>query len=168
MARILVDVKVARNLLREPQRRKLAVAAQILKRTADLYTGNDMKKLLPLWGGGVITHGQPKSKEFIIGVTKEAKKLDKKDTALDHLCRVTETAQIILTKAKHMSLTEIEDVLLSRSITMRTTKSENNTDLRNAVKRCEDPDNWEECYNKAGIEYELTGTRVVQIDADPA
>ena len=48
-----------------------------MKNTAELYKGN--KSLLPLWGGGVITHGVPKVKKCIIGITEAAKKEDNKN-----------------------------------------------------------------------------------------
>jgi hypothetical protein len=46
---------VTKNDLNELQQKKLTTAANILHKTADLF--DDTQSLLPLWGGGVITHG---------------------------------------------------------------------------------------------------------------
>ena len=153
---ISVDLRQAREALNDLQREKLHVAANILKNTAGLYRGN--KSHLPLWAAGVVTHGQPKSRLFEIGATHEARKLRKTDkhlTTLDHLHRVTATAEYVLTRASALTVTEIEDILLQRAITMRTTRTENNHHLKVALEKCTDNDDWQELYNVAGVTYEL-------------
>lgn len=81
---------ITKKELNELQQKKLTVAAGILHRTAPLFDGT--QSLLPLWGGGVITHGIPKFIKCVISITEDAKKAKKKDTTNDHLYRVTETA----------------------------------------------------------------------------
>ena len=109
------------------QAEKLRLAAEILKATAHLY---DAAKptLLPHWGGGVITHGQPKSTSLIIGISREAQKAPKDTRTRDHLYRVTQTAETILVsiqKTPGISISEIEQMLLDRAVYMVVTKSEN-------------------------------------------
>lgn len=87
---------ISKKDLNKLQAEKLRVAAEMLKETAHLYDGN--KSLLPLWGAGVITHGIPKMKKCVIGITKNAKAANKKNLTHDHLYRVTETARVILEK----------------------------------------------------------------------
>lgn len=147
------DVQEAKARLNPLQRKKLQVAAQILKLTADLYDGTS--SVLPLWAAGVITHGQPKSNKYVIGTTAAAKNAATKDTAIDHLFRVTATAEIILTRAKNLSVEDIEDILLQRSITMRTTRAENNNQLKKALKNCANKDDWQELYRVAGVRFTL-------------
>lgn len=143
-----------RKFLTKIQKEKLRLAAQMLKATAKLYD-ESKPNLLPLWGAGVITHGQPKIKAFIIGISKRASK-GEESTTWDHLYRVTETAKFILSKLQkeNLSIEQIEDILLDRSIYMIVTRSENNNDLKNA----RDPsneDDWMALYKKAGIEYTI-------------
>ena len=146
---------ITKQDLNELQQEKLHLAASILYRSADLYNGN--KSLLPLWGGGVISHGVPKTKKCVVGITEEAKKANIKDRTNDHLYRVTETAKFVIEKINQEQLTveQIEDLLLSRSALMTTTRSENNKKLRDALESCNDKDSWQELYEKAGIKYEL-------------
>jgi len=150
---ISFSIQEAKASLTPLQRQKLHVAAQILKETAHLYSSTP--SLLPLWAAGVVTHGQPKSKKYEIGTTIKAKTAKKKDTTADHLHRVTATAEFILTHAHQLTTVEIEDILLTRSITMRTTRSENNRHLRQALRRCPNKDDWQELYRVADIQYEL-------------
>ena len=145
--------KLAIGVLDVKQRRKLRVAAEILKRTADIYDGT--KYLRPHWAAGVITHGQPKIQECIIGITEEAEKSAVEELTQDHLYRVTETAEYILTRANGLSIEEIEEILLDRSIKMVTTRSQNNSVLRKAIKKCQNKDDWQELYRVAGIKYRL-------------
>jgi len=132
------------------QKQKLNVAANILHKTASLFDGE--QSLLPLWGGGVITHGIPKIKKCVIGITKDAEKAindgNKKDTTNDHLYRVTETAKFIILKIKtdDLNVTQIKKLLLERSALMTTTRSENNKKLKDALKQCKNKDSWEELY----------------------
>ncbi|MEO5368269.1 MAG: hypothetical protein H7831_18320 [Magnetococcus sp. WYHC-3] len=163
---ISVDVMKVRADLNDLQRKKLEVAAKILKRTAALYCGN--KSLLPLWAAGVVTHGQPKSKNYVIGCTLEAKDANIKETSLDHLFRVTATAEHILKNAAKLTEEEIEEILLHRAITMRTTQTENNNNLKKAIKECTEKDNWQELYRAAKIEYEMQSTKWVDVKEDPA
>ncbi|WP_036191947.1 hypothetical protein [Marinobacterium lacunae] len=146
---------VCKDDLNALQRKKLTAAASILHRTAHLYDGT--QSLLPLWGGGVITHGVPKFKKCIIGITEDAKIAKKEDRTSDHLYRVTETAKYVLSKIVEddLDVSAIEDVLLARSALMITTRSENNKKLKDALKQCENKDSWQELYEKAGIKYEL-------------
>ena len=146
---------IVKQDLNELQQKKLALAAGILHRTATLFDGT--QSLLPLWGGGVITHGVPKIKKCVIGITKDAKYADKKDTTNDHLYRVTETAKFVINRIKedNLGISEIENLLLDRSALMTTTRAENNYKLKDALKQCENKDSWEELYEKAGIKYEL-------------
>ena len=145
--------KLAIGILDVKQRRKLRVAAEILKRTADIYDGT--KYLLPHWAAGVITYGQPKIQECVIGITEEAEKSAGKELAQDHLYRVTETAEYILARANGLSIKEIEEILLNRSIKMITTRSQNNGVLRKAIKKCQNKDDWQELYRVAGVRYRL-------------
>lgn len=144
-----------RKLLNDKQKDKLRLAAQMLKATAKLYDKNK-PNLLPLWGGGIITHGQPKIKDFTIGISKKAANAEENERTKDHLYRVTETAKVILSRLQkeNLSVEQIEDILLERSIYMIVTRSENNNDL----KKARDPsneDNWKALYKKAGVEYTL-------------
>ena len=146
---------VTKESLSDLQRKKLTLAANILHKTASLFDGT--QSVLPLWGGGVITHGIPKINKCIIGITCDAKSAEKKDTTKDHLYRVTETAKFIINKIKkdNVNATEIESILLERSALMITTRTENNKKLKDALKQCENKDSWEELYEKAGIKYVL-------------
>ena len=147
---------ITKNDLNELQKLKLNLAANMLKETAHLFNGD--KSLLPLWGGGIITHGIPKIKACVIGITKNAKNATKTDLTNDHLYRVTETAKFVINKIqanKSLTVEEIENLLLERSALMTTTRTENNSILKDALKKCENKDNWKELYEKAGIEYEL-------------
>ncbi len=146
---------ITKDDLNELQLKKLTLAAGILHRSAVLFDG--AQNTLPLWGGGVITHGMPKFKKCVIGITKDAKQSQKKDTTNDHLYRVTETAKFILNKINNekLGMNEIENILLQRSALMTTTRTENNKTLKDALKLCKDRDSWQELYKKAGIEYEL-------------
>lgn len=151
----MLTANAKRKLLTDKQKEKLRLAAQMLKATAKLYDKNK-PNLLPLWGGGIITHGQPQNKDFIIGISKRAAKADKKETTKDHLYRVTETAKVILTRLQkeNLSVEEIENILLERSMYMIVTRSENSVDLKNA-KDPSNEDDWKALYKKAGIEYTL-------------
>ena len=147
---------ITENDLNELQKIKLNLAANMLKQTAHLFKGN--KSLLPLWGGGIITHGIPKIKACVIGITKKAKKAKKTDTTNDHLYRVTETAKFVINEIqtnKNLTVEEIENLLLERSALMTTTRTENNSILKDALKHCKNKDDWKELYKKADIEYEL-------------
>lgn len=146
---------ISKDELNELQLKKLTLAAGILYKSAALFDNN--QSTLPLWGGGVITHGIPKIKKCVIGITKDAANSKKKDTTNDHLYRVTETARFILDKIKNdkLSINKIENILLQRSALMTTTRTENNKKLKDALKLCKDKDCWQELYKKAGIEYEL-------------
>lgn len=152
-----IDFELLKASLNPLQKRKLRLSAQMLLATSDLYDDRTDRNLLPLWGGGAISHGLPKTKNFVIGTTLAAKSANKDNTTRDHLFRVTETARQILCRLKNEELTveEIESILISRSLMMKTTKSENNGRLKRALKLCKDPDKWEELYSRAGIEYEL-------------
>ena len=154
--------KITKKELNPLQQKKLETAAQIFIATARLYEGD--KSLLPLWAAGVVTYGQPKGKKLIIGMTKDARDLLKnkntKLTTLDHLFRVTETAKLVLNgiNAKKISSPEeVEQILLDRSIYMRTTRSENFYNLKAALKKLppKKQDDWEELYRQAKIEYFL-------------
>lgn len=145
--------KIEIEKLTPMQRKKLRVAAEILKHTAVIYDGT--KCLRPLWGAGVITHGQPKIQDCIIGITEEAEKSVGEKLAQDHLFRVTETVEYILSRASNLSVEEIERILLDRSIKMITTRNQNNSVLRNALKKCPNKDDWQELYRVAGIKYRL-------------
>lgn len=144
-----------RKLLSEKQKVKLHLAAQMLKATAGLYDSRK-SNLLPLWGGGIITHGQPQNKNFVIGISKRAEKADKKERTKDHLFRVTETAKVILSRLQKekLSVEQIEDILLDRSMYMIVTRSENSNDLKKA-KDPSNEDDWKALYKKAGVEYTL-------------
>jgi hypothetical protein len=144
---------ITKSELRPKALKKLKLAAQIIKKTAGLYDGDT--SVLPLWGAGVITHGQPNSKKLEIGVSKNAKGAPAKDTTRDHLHRVTKTAEYLLERAANLTVDEIEDILLQRSITMRVTRSENNAQLKRAIKQCDNKDDWRELYKMASVEYEL-------------
>lgn len=151
----MLTVHEKRERLTDIQKAKLRLAAQMLKATAKFYD-ESKPNLLPLWGGGIITHGQPQNKAFVIGVSKKAAKAEKKERTKDHLYRVTETAKVILSRLKKEKLSEkeIEDILLDRSMYMIVTRSENSVDL----KRARDPsneDDWKALYKKAGVEYTL-------------
>lgn len=148
-------IVICKDDLNTLQQEKLNIAANILKNTAYLYTGN--KSLLPLWGAGVITHGIPKINKCVIGITKNAKKAENKDRTKDHLYRVTETAKFVINKIEKEDLTieDIEKILLQRSALMITTRTENNKILKEALIYCKDKDSWEELYDKAGVEYEI-------------
>jgi len=145
--------KTSKTELTETMKKKLRLAAEIIKRTADLY--EDDPSMLPLWGGGVITHGQPNSAELEIGISKAAKNAAKKDTTRDHLFRVTATAEHLLKKAPGLSVEQIEDILLERSVTMRVTRHENHNTLKAALKKCQNKDDWRELYRVVGVKYEL-------------
>ena len=151
----MLTVNEKRELLDNKKKEKLRLAAQMLKATAEFY--DECKPyLLPLWGAGVITHGQPKIKAFIIGISKRASK-GEESTTLDHLYRVTETAKFILSKLQkeNLSIEEIEDILLKRSEYMVVTRSENSGILKETLKKISNKDNWEVLYEKAGVEYTL-------------
>jgi hypothetical protein len=161
---ITFDVQLVKAELTPLQREKLRVAAQILKSTWQLYRDCEdeyKSSLRPLWAAGVITHGQPKSRKFVIGRTRAAA-ASTGPTVIDHLYRVTATAEYILTRAHALLEEEIEDILLRRSITMVTTPSENSHQLRNALANCEDKDNWQELYRVAGIAYTLGSPWVIR------
>ena len=70
---------VTKEDLNALQKKKLKLAAGILQSSATLYDG--AQSTLPLWGGGVITHGIPKIKKCVIGITEGAKK-EKKENNL--------------------------------------------------------------------------------------
>ena len=151
----MLTVNEKRKLLTDKQKEKLRLAAQMLKATAKLFD-ESKPYLLPLWGGGIITHGQPQNKVFTIGISKRAANAEKNERTKDHLCRVTETAKVILSRLQkeNLSVEQIEDILLDRSIYMFVTRSENSNDL----KKARDPsneDDWKALYKKAGIEYTL-------------
>ena len=146
---------INKDNLNSLQKEKLNLSAKMLKETASLFSGNT--SLLPLWGGGIITHGIPKIEACVIGITEEAEKVEKSLRTKDHLYRVTETAKFIINEIKRKSLTieEIEDLLLERSLLMITTRSENNTTLKEALKKCINKDDWKELYKKAKVQYRL-------------
>jgi len=148
-----LDVEAARKHLSTKQTKKLNLAARMLKATANLWDG-DMSTL-PHWAAGIITHGQPKGRYFEIGTTDAAKNVPKQDIARDHLFRVTATAEYILSQAASLTVQEIEDILLQRSLTMITTRSQNNRDLKRAIKKCSNKDDWQELYRTAEIKYTL-------------
>lgn len=144
-----------RSNLNELQTEKLNLAAKMLKQTAHLF--NENKSLLPLWGAGIITHGIPKIKACEIGITEEAEKEIKENRTKDHLFRVTQTANVIINEINNNDITveEIEDLLLQRSSLMITTRNENNTILKEALKKCTNKDDWTELYKLAKIKYRL-------------
>lgn len=147
---------ITKQELNELQCEKLNLAAYILKNTAKLFNGN--RSLLSLWGGGVITHGVPKISKCIIGITEAAKnESNDNNITRDHLYRVTETAKHVIyaIKENNLDIDEIENALLTRSALMITTRTENNKKLKDALKQCENKDNWQELYKIAGIKYEL-------------
>lgn len=148
-------VVISKRDLNDLQKKKLNVAAGILHKSASLFDGN--RSLLPLWGGGVITHGMPKTSRCVIGITNDAENSDKKDRAKDHLYRVTETAKYVIEKinGSNLSIDEIENMLLERSALMITTRTENNKKLKGALELCDNKDSWQELYEKAGIKYTL-------------
>ena len=154
---LMIDIQQARKSLTSMQKLKLETAAQILKETAHIYNGLavDRESMLPLWAAGVVTHGQPNTKLFEIGITEAAKKAKRQDTTKDHLFRVTETAKLILTKAPALTVEEIQNLLIERSIKMKTTRTENHTTLKRALNGCKDRDNWKHLYKHAGVDYEL-------------
>lgn len=152
---LMLTLNEKRERLTDIQKAKLRLAAQMLKATAKFYD-ESKPNLLPLWGGGIITHGQPQNKTFVIGISKKAANAGKNERTKDHLCRVTETAKVILSRLQkeNLSVEQIEDILLDRSIYMIVTRSENSNDL----KKARDPsneDDWKALYKKAGIEYTL-------------
>lgn len=149
----MLTVNDKRKLLTDKQKEKLRLAAQMLKATAKFYD-ESKTNLLPLWGRGIITHGQPQNKDFVIGISKRAEKAKKEERTKDHLCRVTETAKVILSKLQeeNLSVEQIEDILLERSKYMIVTRSENSNDLKKA-KDPSNEDDWEALYRKAGVEY---------------
>lgn len=147
------DIDATRTHLSPKQAKKLELAARMLKATAKLWDGD--KSMLPHWAAGIITHGQPKGRSFVIGTTEAAKKAPKDDIARDHLFRVTATAEYILSRADTLTVKEIESILLQRSLTMITTRSQNNRDLKRAIKKCSSKDDWQELYRIANIEYTL-------------
>ena len=146
---------ITKKDLNKLQLEKLNLAANILKRTADLFNGNG--SLLPLWAAGVITHGVPKIKKCEIGITMDAKNASKELRTKDHLYRVTETAKFVISEItrSNLSVEDIEILLLKRSALMITTRTENNNKLKKALNQCENKDNWEELYRIAEIKYEL-------------
>jgi len=146
---------ITKKDLNELQKKKLSLAASILYRSASLFDGT--RSLLPLWGGGVITHGIPKFKKCEIGITEAAKIADKEDRTKDHLYRVTETAKYVIDKINEsdLNISDIENLLLARSALMITTRTENNKKLKDALKLCKNKDSWQELYEKAEIKYEL-------------
>ncbi len=135
--------------------KKLNVAAGILHKSASLFDGN--LSLLPLWGGGVITHGVPKTIKCVIGITEDAELSGTKDRTKDHLYRVTKTAKFVIDKINsgNLSVSDVEEILLERSALMITTRTENNKKLKAALVLCENQDSWEELYDKAEIKYKL-------------
>lgn len=155
LEKFMMTANEKRKLLTEIQKEKLHLAAQMLKATAKLYD-ESKPNLLPLWGGGIITHGQPQNKAFTIGISKKAANADKNERTKDHLCRVTETAKVILSRLQkeNLSVEQIEDILLDRSIYMIVTRSENSNDLKKA-KDSSNEDDWEALYKKAGVEYSI-------------
>ena len=146
---------ITKSDLNELQRKKLNIAAGILHKSASLFDGD--RSLLPLWGGGVITHGIPKINKCIIGITYDAEASHVSERTKDHLYRVTETAKYVIDKinADNLTLDEVESILLDRSALMTTTRTENNKKLKAALKLCENKDSWQELYAKAGIKYKL-------------
>jgi len=147
---------ISKKELNTLQTTKLNLAANMLYRTADLYDGNS-KSLLPLWGGGIVSHGVPKIKKCIIGITEAAELAPVNKRTNDHLFRVTETVSHIIQRIKNdnLSIAEIEDILLQRSALMTTTREENNKILKDALRHCENKDCWQELYKYAGIKYRL-------------
>lgn len=147
---------ISKNELNKFQVTKLNLAANMLFRTADLYDGKS-KNLLPLWGGGIVSHGVPKIKKCVIGITEAAESAPLNQRTNDHLFRVTETVSYIIKKIKseNLSVAEIEDILLQRSSLMTTTREENNTILKKALNNCVNKDCWKELYEIAGIKYRL-------------
>jgi hypothetical protein len=137
---------------------KLKTAAMVLKATSSIYNDldeGDKKTLLPLWGGGVVTHGLPTS--FVIGRSKEASdSKNKQELTKDHLYRVTATADYILRHADKCDwdTNKIQEVLLQRSLLMIVTKKQNRI-LKNTVKHCDNQDDWKELYKKAKIQYDI-------------
>ena len=75
----MLAANAKRKLLTDKQKEKLRLAAQMLKATAKLYD-KSKPNLLPLWGGEIITHGQPQNMDFIIGISKRAVKDDKNES----------------------------------------------------------------------------------------
>lgn len=159
MSNNMIDIKRARQSLKPLQALKLATAANMLKQTVGIFTeltNNPSKSsLLPLWAAGVISHGQPKSGFFRIGITEAAQKDPTKKRTDDHLFRVTATAEYILSNASAWTLEKIEDVLLERSLLMVTTREENNSTLKRALALCDNKDDWRELYQKAGVTFQL-------------
>jgi len=155
--------EIAKKELNPLQKKKLETAAKIFIATARLYQGVKDKSLLPLWAAGVVTHGQPKGNKFIVGITNSASKAVKENntklTTLDHLFRVTQTAKFILNKinTNNISCADVEQILLDRSIYMRTTREENSGVLKAAIKNlpAAQQDDWKALYTEAGIEYKL-------------
>jgi hypothetical protein len=147
---------------------KLKTAAMVLKVTSSIYNDldeNDKKTLLPLWGGGVVTHGLPKC--FVIGRSKKAiDSKNKQELTMDHLYRVTATADYILRHADkcEWDINRIQEVLLQRSLLMIVTKEQNRI-LKNTVKHCDNQDDWEELYDKAGIEYDIFQSKANKYEA---
>lgn len=155
-----IDPKIARTQLTKKQALKLNVAAAILKSTASIYedlTDEKKKFVLPLWGGGVVSHGLPKSDYFRIGISSEAERLNKDKRTDDHLYRVTATAQHILLNASKWKIEDIEDELLRRSALMVVTKRQNSGVLKRCLKDCNNQDDWQELYKNAGVPYRLFG-----------
>ena len=148
--------KISKNDLSDLQLQKLNLAAKILKETSHLFDGIS-NNILSLWGGGVITHGIPKIKKCIIGITENARSVEKSETTKDHLYRVTETARYLLNKInqENIGINKIETILLERSAQMITTKYENRKILRDALKKCKNKDSCQELYEIAGIRYHL-------------
>lgn len=155
----MIDIKTARQSLNSLQVLKLATAAKMLKQTAGIFAelNNNPSKssLLPLWAAGVISHGQPKSKFFEIGITDEALKVSAQERTRDHLFRVTATAEYILLRASDWATEDIENVLLERSLFMVTTRRQNNSILKDALALCENKDDWRELYQKADVTFQL-------------
>ena len=127
----------------------------MLKETAYLFKGNT--SFLPLWGAGIITHGIPKIKRCVIGITEKAKIAEKKDQTKDHLYRVTETARYIINEinTQNIDIDKVEKLLLERSALMITTRSENNHELKQSLSKCTNKDDWIELYKIAKIKYTL-------------
>lgn len=155
----MIDITTARQSLSPLQVLKLATAAKMLKQTAGIFaelTNNPSKSsLLPLWAASIISHGQPKSRFFVIGITDVAQKEPGKKRTKDHLFRVTATAEYILSHASDWTLEEIENVMLERSLLMVTTREENNSILKSALARCENKDDWRELYRQAEVMFQL-------------
>ena len=155
----MIDLAKARQSLNEMQLLKLSTAAKILKNTASIFAELSMhpskSSLLPLWAAGVITHGQPNTRFFEVGITQAALDATPRDRTKDHLFRVTATAELILSKATDLSEAEIEDLLLARSLKMVTTRQENHSTLKKALKSCLNKDDWQELYMRAGVKYQL-------------